>query len=148
MRMWWKAEREREWSPGWDCPRIPDRRPPPPPCMEISYLQQTSGWKGQQAMLHWRKGRNNIIWRKPSLICYFTKIGKGQMWCIWYCLSSNNLAFLRNSISIIGFGQLWCTQNTLIADGYPHRMPKNQYFFLSFSFGKQFPIFKKASSYF
>ena len=103
--------------------------------------------KGAASHALLKKGQQQQNLKKTSLI-YFTKIGKGQMWCIWYCLSSNNLAFLRNSISIIGFGQLWCTQNTLIADGYPHRMPKNQYFFLSFSFGKQFRIFKKASSYF
>ena len=80
--------------------------------------------------------------KKLAWSVIFTKIGKGQMRCIWYCLSSNNLAFLRNSISIIGFGQLWCTQNTLIADGYPHRMPTNQYFFLLFSFRKHF-LFSK-----
>ena len=77
MRMWWKAEREREWSPGWDCPRIPDQRPPPPACMEISYLKLSSGWKGQQVMLHERKGSNNRI-KKTSLICYFLRLAKAK----------------------------------------------------------------------
>ena len=138
MRMWWKAERERESGPRGEIA----------PAYQIDVHHHQPAWRyhiwsghlaergSKSCFIKERVATTEL--KKSSLICYFTKIGKGQMWCIWYCLSSNNLAFLRNSISIIGFGQLWCTQNTLIADGYPHRMPTNQYFFLLFSFRKHF----------
>ena len=143
MRMWWKAEREREWSPGWDCPRIPDQRPPPPACMEISYLKQTSGWKGQQVMLHERKGSNNRI-KKTSLICYFLRLAKAKCGAFDIAVPQTILLSFAIQSQLSDSDSSDAPRTLWLLMAIHAKSPTNQYFFFIIFFRKRISYFQKS----
>ena len=151
MRMWWKAEREREWSPGWDCPRIPDRRPAPPACME-NWRYHIWSWhlaeRGSKSCFMKERVATTEL-KKTSLICYFLRLAKAKCGAFDIAVPQTILlsfaiqSQLSDSDSSDAPRTLWLLM--AIHAKYQRISTFSYHFLLENIF---YLIFKKASSYF